>query len=430
MADISLKLQLKPKMTQIQSLTIKMLGLRSQDLTDFLHEQVTDNPLLDIRYPDVRKSGSVSSTEKPIDNIRSHADSPEEMLMKQLRVLPVEKRQLMAAGLVIRSLDEKGFFVGDLDELGMDYGLSLEDMQQGLAIVQSLDPPGIGAVNICDALLIQSRRSTGVPDHTEELLQYHYEDFLKGRWQRLRQEMAISDEELKGIRNYLKTLSLQPIHQIEQQEEFVRADVEIYQEANGRLAVRMLEEVPEVFFRDDLYAAYEREGDRQTKTYIHKAHRSFLDLQSALAYRRQSVLKIVEAIAHRQESFFLMGTSLRPLTQKQVAMETELSPSTVSRVCRDRYILYQQRIRPVQDFFAQPYGRISDGGERQYFSDKAIMEEISRLVQEEDGRHPYSDQQLVEHLRSQDIAIARRTVTKFRLALGIPNSNMRRHMRE
>jgi RNA polymerase sigma-54 factor len=86
MADVSLQLQLKPKITQLQTLTIKLLTLHSQDLVEYLQEQVTENPLLDIRYHDVSSSGS-GAAEKPIDNIRSHEDSLEDMLMKQLRVL-------------------------------------------------------------------------------------------------------------------------------------------------------------------------------------------------------------------------------------------------------------------------------------------------------------------------------------------------------
>ncbi|MGE1062080.1 RNA polymerase factor sigma-54 [Megasphaera paucivorans] len=429
MADISLKLQLKPKMTQIQSLTIKMLGLQAQDLTEFLYEQITDNPLLDIRYPDVRRSNTPIA-EKPIDNIHSREDSLEEMLMKQLRVLTISKKIRMAAGLVIRSLDEKGFFTDDLDSIGIDYGITLTEMEQGLAVVKTLDPPGIGASGINEALLIQTRRCEKVPDHTLELLQYHYEDFLKGKWQRLRTEMEISDTELKCIRDFLKKLSLQPAQQIVQKEEFIRADMEIYTNEKGDLAIRMLEEIPDVFFREDLYASYEKQGDRKTKKYIHKARRAFLDLQAALAYRRQSIFAVVTAMIQQQKNFFLQGEALCPLNQKELAEKTGLSTSTVSRVCRDRYVLFNRRIYAIQDFFAQSYSRISDKNETDYISSRAIMEKIACFIKDEDVKHPYSDQQIAAYLQGQDILIARRTVAKFRLILGIANSNMRRHMHE
>ena len=120
MAKIALTLEQKIKLSQMQRLTIQMMTLRGQDLVEFLHEKVTENPLLDIRYPDVRpKAGG--GAEKPIDNIRSSGDSLEEKLMKELRVQAVSKKVMLAAGLVIQSLDEKGFFAAATDEFIRGY---------------------------------------------------------------------------------------------------------------------------------------------------------------------------------------------------------------------------------------------------------------------------------------------------------------------
>ena len=171
MANLSLKLEQKAKILQVQRLTIQMLALHAQDLTDFLQEQVTENPLLDIRYHDVRKAGDKG--EKSIDNLRSRSDSLEAKLIAQLRVQSLPRPLLLAAGLVIGSLDDKGFFQGDLASLGAAYHLSPEDMKKGLELVQSFDPPGIAARNLCEALLIQTRRNPKAPSRTEALLQRH-----------------------------------------------------------------------------------------------------------------------------------------------------------------------------------------------------------------------------------------------------------------
>lgn len=426
MAKIALKLEQKTKLSQIQRLTIQMLTLHAQDLTDFLHEQVTDNPLLDIRYKDVRPSGG-SGKEKPIDNIKNRGDSLETGLMKQLRVQNVPKSVMLAAGLVIRSLDEKGFFTGNLDLLGQDYALSLEDMEKGLALVQSFDPPGIGARSICEALLIQTRRHDDAPPRTEELLQDHYQEFLTGKWQKLQKEMELSNTDLQAIRDFLKTLALQPAGQAETETEFVRPDVEIYTDESGHLAVRSLEELPEVFFREDLYKEYEEQGDKKTRTYIHKARRAFLDLQSALAYRWQSIFTVMDCIIRHQEGHFLYGDTLQPLRQKDIAAETGLSTATVSRVCHGRYVLFDRRTYAIQDFFAQSYRR--DSGADGEFSDQAIRQKMAELIEFEDGAHPYSDQELADHFAAADIHIARRTITKFRLKMHIPNSSIRRRLK-
>lgn len=427
MTKIALTLEQKIKLSQMQRLTIQMMTLRGQDLVEFLHEKVMENPLLDIRYPDVRpKSGG--GTEKPIDNIRSSGDSLEEKLMKELRVQSVPKKVMLAAGLVIQSLDEKGFFAAALEDIGVDYGLSVADMEEGLHLVQTFDPPGVGARTIQEALLIQTRRRKDAPEGAEELLMNHYDDFIRGHWKRLEEQMGLSPEGLGRIRRFLKKLALQPVAPADERTEFVRADIEILCDEEGHLTVRSLEDLPDVFFRDDLYTAYGKDGDKATQDFIRKAKRQFLDLQTALAYRRQSIFTVVEHIVKEQGEHFLHGGSLRPLTQKDIAAATGLSAATVSRVCRDRYALFRGRIYPIQSFLAHHYrcDRERDGS----ISDKAIMEKMARLIAEEDCRRPWSDQDLADYFSQQSVHVARRTITKFRFKMNIPNSRMRRRMKE
>lgn len=421
MSNLSLKLEQKAKILQVQRLTIQMLALHGQDLVDFLQEQVTANPLLDIRYHDVRPAGDKG--DKAIDNLRSHSASLEAWLMAQLRVQPLSQPQLLAAGLVIGSLDDTGFFQGDLASLGTAYHLGLEDMKKGLELVQSFDPPGIAARNLREALIIQTRRARKAPLQAEALLEKHYEAFLQGKWQKIQSSLGLSDRELRDIRDFLKSLSLQPASQIVQEEVYIRPDIEIYCDAKGRLSQRALEDIPDVYFRDDLYDQYAAQGDKETLAYIRKARRNFNDLASALAYRHHSIEQVVDCLMDRQKDYFLHRRPLRPLRQKDIAADTQLSTATVSRVCRHRYVLFEGRIYPLQSFLATAYPSDTEGS----VSDKVVMEKIAALVASEDKSHPYSDQDLSECLALSDrISVARRTVTKLRQKLNIPNSRIRR----
>lgn len=360
MSNLSLKLEQKAKILQVQRLTIHMLALNAQDLADFLQEQVTDNPLLDIRYHDVRPAGDKG--DKAIDNLRSRSDSLEARLMAQLRVQSLPRPQLMAAGLVIGSLDDKGFFQGDLASLGTAYHLTPEDMKKGLELVQSFDPPGIAARDLREALLIQTRRSRKAPAKTEALLAQHYEDFLQGKWQKIQASLALSEAGLQAIRDFLKTLSLQPAGQITQEEVYIRPDVEIYCDEKGQLALRSLEEIPDVYFRDDLYDQYAAQGDKETLVYIRKARRDFNDLASALAYRHHSIEQVVTCLMSHQKDYFLYHKPLQPLRQKDIAEETKLSTATVSRVCRHRYVLFEGQVYPLQSFWLRPMPSIKKMG--------------------------------------------------------------------
>lgn len=425
MVEMALKLEQKLKLSQMQRLTIQMMQLHGRDLQDFLQEQVTSNPLLDIRYHDVRSRGSRNG-EKPIENSRSDGDSLEESLMKQLRVQSFSKQVVLAAGLVIQHLDEKGFFSDDLDTIGQDYQLPLNVMEQGLSLVQSFDPPGIAARSIREALLIQAKRNGHAPVGAIAVLEKQYDDFLHGRWQQLEQQLHLTVEEMRAIRDFLKTLSLQPATQHKDKTTYVRADVEIYCQEDGTLAVRSLEELPDVFFRDDLYATYIAQGDKTTRRFVAKAKQGYLNLQTALAYRWHSIFTVLQYIMEWQHDYFLYHKSLKPLMQQDIALETGLSTATVSRVCRDRYVLFQNHIYPMQSFLAHAY--YQDTGDEGVISDKAIMEKMMKFIRQEDVAYPLSDQRLTELLLRENIHIARRTITKFRQKLRIPNSTMRRRL--
>lgn len=424
MVQMSLKLSQKTIMSQVQRLTIRLMGLHGSEMQEFLQEQVTNNPLLDIRYKDVRIHTASQENEQHIQQVRARADSWEEQLMQQLRFQRAPKEEILAAGVIVQHLDERGFFTDDEAELGEYYHLSPAVMKKGLALVQQLDPAGIGARSTRECLLLQACRCADVPHGARQILIAYYDAFLHGRWQYIKEQLNLTNQGLKQVRDFLKTLSLQPVVSLNEQEEYIRPDIELYGDEKGMLHVRSLEELPEVFFRQDLYMMYSKQGDEEAKRFIHKAKRQFLDLQSALAYRWHSIFTVMTYIAAYQKSYFLEQQMLRPLLQQDVARETGLSTATVSRVCRDRYILFGTRVLPMQSFFARSY-QYSDDGQ---ISDKAIMTELMSIIQEENKAHPLSDQHIADLFQKKEITISRRTITKFRLQMHIPNSTMRKRI--
>lgn len=415
MPDISLSLQLKPKLSQFQQLSIKILTLQTHDLTQLLQDAATENPLLELHYHDVAAAGTT-----PLDT-PSRPASARASLLAQLRLQSLSQRIFAAAALIIGSLDDKGFFPDDAVSLGATKGFTAQEMACGLAAVQHLDPPGIGAASLQEALLIQTRRSENAPPQTERLLRDFYGDFLNGHWQRLKESLRLSSDDLQSIIAFLKTLSLQPLSRISEETAYVRPEVEVFLTAEQTLSFRFLQELPTVSFRDDLYAVYGKDADRKTKTYLHKARRSFIDLETALRYRRQSISRTLEIILQVQHAAFVVAAPLKPLLQKDIAAAAGLSEATICRVCRDRYLLFNNRLYSFHQFLAQPYacGRHS-------ISDDAIKRRIADLIANEDPRHPWSDQELTDTLCRDGITIARRTVAKLRLQAGIPKKSLRK----
>ena len=244
---------------------------------------------------------------------------------------------------------------------------------------------------------------------------------MNGHWQRLKESLRLSSDDLQSIIAFLKTLSLQPLSRISEETAYVRPEVEVFLTAEQTLSFRFLQELPTVSFRDDLYAVYGKDADRKTKTYLHKARRSFIDLETALRYRRQSISRTLEIILQVQHAAFVAAAPLKPLLQKDIAAAAGLSEATICRVCRDRYLLFNNRLYSFHQFLAQPYacGRHS-------ISDDAIKRRIADLIANEDPRHPWSDQELTDTLCRDGITIARRTVAKLRLQAGIPKKSLRK----
>jgi RNA polymerase sigma-54 factor len=179
---------------------------------------------------------------------------------------------------------------------------------------------------------------------------------------------------------------------------------------------------PSVRFRSDLYASYHNTGDKPTQLFLSHAKRSYATLRSALAYRSDSIRRVLEVIATEQQEALLAGVPLQPLTQRDIALRTGLSETTVSRVCKNRYILFRNRTYKIQHFLSRAYEKEVGSS----ISDDEVKRKLLALIDTEDRTKPYSDNALTKLLVAQNIPIARRTITKLRLQLGIPNSTIRK----
>lgn len=415
MQGLALSLQQKQKTTQFQKLATTLLALQGQDLDEYIRQQSDENPLIEVAYPSRRPD-----TDLPIAKL---SETPQEKLKNQLSLLslPVTIRKI--AEFIIDSLDEKGFFKDEDLRTAATLPFSRWDIGRATIAVRSLDPPGVGARSLCDSLIIQARRKKNCPPHTLQLLKNHYDNFLNGRWQVLRKESGITNDELSEVIAFLRTLSLVPLEQTPPTALWVRPEGELVIDTDtASVRPLLFQACPSVRFRSDLYASYHNTGDKPTQLFLSHAKRSYATLRSALAYRSDAIRRVLEVIATEQQEALLSGTPLQPLTQRDIALRTGLSETTVSRVCKNRYILFRNRTYKLQHFLSRAYEK--DVGSS--ISDDEVKRKLLSLIDQEDRSKPYSDNALTKLLVAQNIPIARRTVTKLRLQLGIPNSTIRK----
>ena len=348
MQGLALSLQQKQKTTQFQKLATTLLTLQGQDLDEYIRQQSDENPLIEVAYPSRRPD-----TDLPIAKL---SETPQEKLKNQLALLslPVTIRKI--AEFIIDSLDEKGFFKDEDLRTAATLPFSRWDIGRATIAVRSLDPPGVGARALCDSLIIQARRKKNCPPHTLQLLKNHYDNFLNGRWQVLRKESGITNDELSEVIAFLRTLSLVPLEQPPSTALWVRPEGELVIDTKTA-SVRpiLFQACPSVRFRSDLYSNYHNTGDKPTKLFLSHAKRSYVTLRSALAYRSDSIRRVLEVIATEQQESLLTGAPLQPLTQRDIALRTGLSETTVSRVCKNRYILFRNHTYKIQHFLSRAY---------------------------------------------------------------------------
>lgn len=291
--------------------------------------------------------------------------------------------------------------------------------------MQGFDPPGVGCRDLPECLKLQLRRRNALTPVLEEILDHHLEEIARNHLPQLARTLRISLDELYGCLGELRKLSpfpgsaLAPEHS-----EFVAPEVEIVKSGDGYAVHSCKGAAPRLFLAERYLKMLETPDlSGEDRAYLREKLQQARDLMRALELRQSTIVRIAEVIARTQRDFLEEGVeALHPLTMRQVGEELELHETTISRAVANKYVRTPQGIFPLKFFFSAGFTS-EDGAE---LSNRAVMEKIRELIQKESPAKPLSDEQLAQMLKAGGIAVARRTVAKYREALGIPSSNLRR----
>jgi RNA polymerase sigma-54 factor len=328
---------------------------------------------------------------------------------------------------IIYNIDDEGYLPYSLEDVveSMEGQATLEQAEQALQLIQSLDPPGIGARNLSECLLLQMRNEPSPHPLVRELIQHHLEDLYQNRIPKVAKATGHSIEAIKEAVEYISHLSPRPgIAFSADISPYVIPDV-IVEYVDGGYEVRLEDtRLPRVYVN----TAYSRLlRDRRTsesaKDYIRKKMQSARWLIDSIEQRRSTLYKISRAIVDIQRPFFERGVSaLAPLKMQTVANATGVHVSTVCRAIADKYMQTPIGIYPLKHFFTGGT-RTTDGHMR---SRKSVKQIVKLVIDNENKRSPLSDDEIAAKLQAQGLDIARRTVTKYRKAMSIPSSRRRR----
>jgi RNA polymerase sigma-54 factor len=359
-----------------------------------------------------------------LDSI-ANQETLQQHLLEQLNTAETDRRQRKAAEQIIGNIDDYGFLSAQLDEIGNQSDISLEDLTDVLRLVQSFHPVGVAAQDLRDCLLIQLRRLGKAGSIEYQIVDQYLEELGRKRYPDIARRLGVSVDQVQKAANLISTLDPKP-GQIFSPEpnSYVLPDVLVEKVGDEYVVSLTGDQIPHLrinkTYRDLM--AQSRNG-AEVRDYIREKIRSGKFLIKSIHQRQQTILNIASEIVKRQKDFLDFGTAfLKPMTMVQIAESVGVHETTVSRAISGKYIATPQGVLDMKFFFTPGY-QTSDGIS---LSNTSVKEAIADLVRNENARMPLSDKEIVEILSERGIPIARRTVAKYRAELNILPSNLRK----
>ena len=368
-----------------------------------------------------------------------------QLLTDQLNTFRLENQDYKIAKFLIGSIDDSGYIRRSLLDLTDDLAFTqniftdVETLEKVLKVVQQLDPPGVGARNLQECLLIQLQRKEQTPDteRAANMIENAFEQFTKKHYQKLLKKFDISEIELKDAILEIERLNPKPgssfSNNLRSTEHVVPdftikiIDGELELVLNGRNApeLHISKSYNEMLLR---YKASKEKSRAQKEAVLFikqklDAAKWFID---AIRQRQQTLLLTMSAIMHYQKAYFLSGDEeqLRPMILKDIADEVEMDVSTISRVANSKYVDTPYGTKLIKEFFSE--SMTNDQGEE--VSTREIKSILKTIIVEEDKKKPWTDEKLAKILKEKGYPIARRTVAKYREQLDFPVARLRKQI--
>ncbi|MCG8690022.1 MAG: RNA polymerase factor sigma-54 [Minwuiales bacterium] len=376
-----------------------------------------------------RENGGSSRFEDPdfsLENTLTEAVSLKDHLTAQIPGSLLEPVDRMIGAYLIDSIDEAGYLMEPLDHIAQRLGCETADVARTLKQIQTFDPPGVFARDLAECLALQLRELDRLDPAMQALLD-NLDKVAARDVSGLMKICGVDSDDITDMVAEIKALNPKPgLAYGTETVQTVVPDVFIREDPEGGWLVELNSEtLPRVLVNNRYYAKVTKESrNPEERSYLTDCLHSANWLVKSLSQRANTILRVSSEIVRQQDGFFAHGVQhLRPLNLRTIAEAIEMHESTVSRVTANKYMATPRGIFELKYFFTSAIAS-SDGGEAH--SAEAVRHRIKELIDAERPGMVLSDDKLVELLRKEDIDIARRTVAKYREALGIPSSVQRR----
>ncbi len=447
-------MQMSMNLGAVQTVTPQMIAFMtvlqcsSQELGDYLTEMSYENPLMDLKEPQqeppmpeeplldrlrwLRSSDRQNRsyyTDADRDSVDQYLPAPQNMCLsdfvrEQIVTLKASPELRAAMETVAELLDDRGLYDGPVQEIARISGCGEEIAAEALELVRALEPAGVAAKCVKDALLCQLRQTEPEKPLAKRLLLEHFGHLSSWSSQRIAKAMGVSEEAVQAAKQDIALLNPYPSNGFAGQGSirYVTPDLRIYDSEEGLTVVEENPYLPTVSINSDYLDLLQATQDQEIRRYLTQKLAQLEQVMENLSRRRSTVLRCGEIIAKRQKPFFYGGT-LEKMTLRDVAMELEVHESTVSRAVRNKYLQCERGIFPMSAFFSR------DVGQNVGLSRSHIQKVLQSIIAAEDPEKPLSDEKIVSALADRHIALSRRAVAKYRMELGILPASARKRRR-
>ena len=364
--------------------------------------------------------------EKPsFEKFLSSPSSLTEHLNWQLSVSICTETVRTIAEAVIGNLDENGYLTATLDEIAQSGNFSMEDVEEALALVQEFDPPGVGARDLAECLVLQLKVLDPQNALAQQIVTGHLKFLQNNQLKEISRDLNRPVDLVKRAVDVIKRLDPKPgLRYNKTEPRLVEPDVQFRKE-EGEWQVYMTDDdVPQLRLNPTYRRLLARDAaDRDVRHYVKERFTAAIQLMKNIEQRKHTILRVCQSILRRQADYLDYGPDhLRPMMIKEVAEEVGVHPSTVSRAVANKYAHTPSGVLELRSFFSESV----NGPQGSEMSLLSLKRRVKQMIEEEDATRPLTDDQITKKLNEEGIHVTRRTVAKYREDLRIPSTHRRR----
>jgi RNA polymerase sigma-54 factor len=359
-----------------------------------------------------------------LENTLVRSTSLTEHLIWQLRMAGINPFEESVAALMIGNMDKDGYLQLDIEDIAFQSGQDFDVVERTLGRIQELDPPGVGARNLSECLLLQIRAEGKQESVAAHIVRDHLPLLESKRYDKIAKDLGVPIEEVVAAATYIATLEPKPGRNFGEGDiRYITPDVFV-QKIGDELVITLNDEGLPRLRVSNFYRQVLGETDTtDAKRYIQEKMRAAAWLIKSIQQRQRTLYLVTQSIVRFQREFFEKGVShLKPLVLKDVAMDIGMHESTVSRATANKYVHTPQGTFELKYFFTSSL----QGADGEEVSAESVKERIREIIAKEDPQQPLSDQHIAKMLSTEQVTIARRTVAKYRGVMGVLPSSKRR----